>query len=41
MRKEKHTRKTAWDQNKEIFEKGKINRQEIIGKIVGVSTIRL
>jgi hypothetical protein len=41
MRKGKPTRKTAWKQNKEIFERGKTNRQEIIGKKIGVSIIKL
>jgi hypothetical protein len=41
MRKGRHTRKTAWKQNKEIFERGKTNRQEIIGRTIGVSTIKL
>jgi hypothetical protein len=41
MRKEKQTKKTTWKQNKEIFERGKTNRQEIIGTIIGVNTIKL
>jgi hypothetical protein len=34
-------RKTAWKQNKEFFEGGKTNRQEIIGRTIGVSIIKL
>jgi aconitase B len=41
MRKERHTRKTAWKKNKEIFERGKTNTQKIIGRTIGVSTIKL
>jgi hypothetical protein len=41
MRKGRNTRKTAWKPNKEVFERGKTNRQKIIGRTIGVSTIKL
>ena len=41
MNEEKHTRKMACQQNKEIFARRKANRQEIIGRTIDVSTIKL